>query len=115
MLAIVTIVLGLLPGLFKAIPGIPAGIAQIIADISASVTAVLGSGALTQPAANTILMAWAGVITALKADPNLPASSLAAVAQLEKIVQAAPESAFDHFGGYIVATQSHTMFDATNG
>ena len=35
--------------------------------------------------------------------------------ELEKIVQAAPESAFDHFGGYIVATQSHTMFDAANG
>ena len=35
--------------------------------------------------------------------------------ELEKVVQAAPESGFDHFGWHIVASQSHAMFDTTNG
>jgi hypothetical protein len=87
MLSIITIILGLVPVVLKGIPGISATIQQIIADVTASVAALLGSGALTQPNANTILAAWAGVIAALKNDPNLPASSLSAVAELEKIVQ----------------------------
>lgn len=88
MLTLMTIILGLIPTVLKSIPGISSGIQQIIADITASVAAVLGSGAVTQPNVNTILAAWSGVIAALKNDPNLPATSLAAVAQLEKIVQA---------------------------
>jgi len=87
-LTLISIILGLIPTVLKSIPGISAGIQQIIADISASVAAILGSGVITQPNANTILSAWLGVVTALKADPTLPASSLAAVAELEKIVQA---------------------------
>lgn len=88
MLALITIVIGLIPTVLKGIPGISTNVQQLIADITASVAAVLGSGAVTQPNLNTILAAWAGVIAALKADPNLPAASLTAVAELEKIVQA---------------------------
>ena len=88
MLAIVTIIIGLIPSILQNVPGISTGIKQLIADITASVAAVLGSGAITQPNLNTILAAWLGVITALQKDPTLPASSLAAVAELEKIVQA---------------------------
>lgn len=87
MIAILTIMLGLIPGLLKNIPGISATVQQIIADISASVAALIGSGVITQPGANTILSAWLGVITALKSDPSLPAASLTALAELEKIVQ----------------------------
>ena len=88
MLAILTIVIGLIPSVLKGIPGISAGIQQLISDVGASVAAVLGSGVISQPSVNTILLAWAGVIAALKADPTLPADALNAVAQLEKIVQA---------------------------
>ena len=82
------IIIGLIPSVLKGIPGISSTIQQIIADVTASVAAVLGSGVVTQPSVNTVLAAWLGVITALQKDPSLPASSLAAVAQLEKIVQA---------------------------
>lgn len=88
MLTLVTIIVGLIPSILKNIPGISSGIQQLIADVSGSVAAVLGSGAVTQPSINTILAAWLGVINALKADPTLPADALNAVAQLEKIVQA---------------------------
>lgn len=87
MLAILTIILGLIPTTLKAIPGISTGIQQLIADITASVTAIIGSGAITQPNVNTILAAWMGVISVLKSDPSLPTASLAAIAELEKIVQ----------------------------
>jgi hypothetical protein len=33
----------------------------------------------------------------------------------KEVVQAAPESAFDHIGWYIVATQSNAVFDTTQG
>lgn len=88
MLTLITIIIGLVPAILKGIPGISTTVQQLIADISSSVAAVLGSGAVTQPNVNTILAAWLGVITALKADPNLPAASLSAIAELEKIVQA---------------------------
>lgn len=88
MLTILTIILGLIPTTLKAIPGISAGIQQLIADISGSAAALLGSGTISQPSANTVLAAWLGVINVLKADPNLLGASLSALAQLEKIVQA---------------------------
>ena len=88
-MGIAAILLGLLPGLLKNIPGIPASIQAIIGDVSGSASAIIGSGALTQPNVNTILAAWAGVIAVLKAQSGLPASTLNALAQLEKAVQAA--------------------------
>jgi uncharacterized membrane protein len=88
MLTLWTIIISLIPTILKGIPGISSTIQQIISDITASVAAILGSGAVTQPNVTTIMSAWAGVVAALQKDPNLPATSLAAVAELEKIVQA---------------------------
>lgn len=85
--AIVTLIIALIPGILKGIPGIPSKFQQIIADITGSVTAIIGSGAVSNPGLNTILAAWLGVVNALKADPGLPANSLSAVAELEKMLQ----------------------------
>lgn len=86
---IAILLLNLLPTLLGNIPGLSDKIQQIIKDVAASASAVLGSGAISQPSITTVLAAWAGVIAALKNDPNLPATSLNAVAQLEKAIQAA--------------------------
>lgn len=86
---IAILLLNLLPGILAGIPSISAHIKQIITDVSASAAAVLASGAITGPSINTILAAWLGVINVLKTDPNLPANTLNAIAQLEKAVQAA--------------------------
>lgn len=88
MLTIASLLLGLFPVVLKNIPGISAKLQQLITDVGNSLAAVFSSGILTQPSVTTALSAWAGVIQALKADPSLPASSLAQIAQLEKIVQA---------------------------
>lgn len=88
MLTLTTLLISLFPVVIKNIPGISAKVQQLIADVSAATAALLSSGALTQPSVNTALAAWSGVIAALKNDPNLPADSLAAIAQLEKIIQA---------------------------
>jgi hypothetical protein len=83
------LLLGLLPGFFKNIPGISPTIQGIIADVTGSASAILASGAVTQPNVSTILAAWAGVLAVLKAQANLPASTLNSLVQLEKAVQAA--------------------------
>lgn len=85
---LITILLGVFPLFLKGIPGISATIQQIIADITASVAALIGSGVVTQPTFNTAMAAWAGVITALENDPNLPKTSLQQVLELKKIIQA---------------------------
>src|SRR5271157_3135955 len=84
---IITLILSLVPTILNSIPGISATIKQIITDITASATAVIGSGVISRPNANTILSAWLGVITALKSDTSLAPVALAQLAQLEKIVQ----------------------------
>ena len=86
-LTLISLILGLLPTVFKSIPGISSTIKQIIADVTASTTALLGSGVFAKPDLSSILAAWQGVIAALKSDPNLPADSLSAVGELEKIIQ----------------------------
>lgn len=83
------LLLGLLPGLLKGIPGISAKVLQLIADVSGSVGALLGSGAISQPSVSTALAAWLGVINVLKADSSLNQTALNALGQLEKAVQAA--------------------------
>ena len=86
---IAILLLGLIPGFLKNIPGISTTLQQIIADITGSAAAVLSSGVVSQPSVTTVLAAWAGVIAALKAQGNLPASTLNSLAQLEIAVQAA--------------------------
>ena len=86
-MTIAALLLGLLPGLLKDIPGISAAIKQIIADVAGSAAAVLTSGVMSGPSVNTILAAWLGVISTLKNDPALPADRLALFGQLEVILQ----------------------------
>jgi hypothetical protein len=88
-MSIAVLLLNLLPGFLAAIPGLSAGLKQVIGDVTASAAAVISSGAVSSPSANTFLAAWLGIITALKADPSLPAGTLNAVSELEKAVQAA--------------------------
>jgi hypothetical protein len=88
-MALAIILLNLLPGLLKGIPGISTAIQQIISDVTSSVAAILGSGVVTQPSINTVLAAWAGVLSALKSDPGLPADKLSAITELEQAIQAA--------------------------
>jgi hypothetical protein len=85
----IVLLLGVLPGLLSGIPQISAKIKQIITDVTASAAAVIASGVITGPSVNTVLAAWLGVVTALKADPNLPINMLNAIAELEKAIQAA--------------------------
>jgi hypothetical protein len=88
-MSLAILLLNLLPGLLSGIPQISGGIKQLISDVTSSISAILGSGVVSAPSVNTALSAWLGVITALKSDPNLPANTLNAIAQLEKAVQAA--------------------------
>lgn len=81
--------LNLLPAVFNSLPGIPAAMKKIIADVTASVAAILASGVVTQPSIDKALAAWLGVVNALKANSGLPVSTLNALAQLQKAIQAA--------------------------
>src|SRR5581483_11851754 len=54
LMGLAVLLLNLLPGLIAGIPGISASIKQIIADVTASASAVVSSGAITQPSINTI-------------------------------------------------------------
>jgi hypothetical protein len=86
-MTLAVLLLGLIPGLLQNLPGISAAVKQIIADVAASASAVLASGAVSGPSVNTILAAWLGVVNALKTDPNINPNTLAMLAQLEKILQ----------------------------
>jgi hypothetical protein len=86
---IIALLLNILPGLLTAIPGISDKIKQIVADVSGAAATVIASGVVTGPSVTTVLAAWLGVINTLKADPNLPANTLNAIAQLEKAISAA--------------------------
>ena len=88
-MTLAVLLLNLLPALLTGIPGISTKIKQIITDLTGATSAVLTSGVVTLFSVNTVLAAWAGVLTALQADPNLPQDKLGLVAGLGKIVQAA--------------------------
>lgn len=88
-MGITILLLNLLPLVLKSIPAISPKLLQIIDDVAGGVSGLFASGAVTHPSASTVLAAWVGVISTLKADPTLPPTSLKAVAELEKAVQAA--------------------------
>lgn len=88
-MTLAALLLNLLPALLANIPGISAKLKQIISDVAASASAVITSGAVSGPSVNTILAAWAGVLVALRADPNLPQDKLGMIDELQKIVAAA--------------------------
>lgn len=86
---IAILLLNLIPTVLGSVPGISTIIQQIIKDVASSASAIIGSGVLSQPSINTVLAAWAGVLSALRNDPSLPSTSLGAISQLERAVQAA--------------------------
>jgi hypothetical protein len=88
-MSIALLIASLLSGVIQGIPQISALWKQIVADIDASLSAVVASGVTTTVNPSTILQALAGVIAALKADPNLPADKLALIAALESAAVAA--------------------------
>lgn len=64
-------------------------IKQIITDIYTSFSAIVSSGVTTTLNPTTVLAALAGVLAALKADPNLPADKLSLIVALESAAAAA--------------------------
>jgi len=88
-LGITVLLLNLLPMVLQAIPGISAKMTQLISDVASGTSTLLKSGVLTHPTASTILASWVGIISTLQNDPSLPTTSLQAVTQLGKAVQAA--------------------------
>lgn len=79
----------LIPAFLGGLPGISDKIKNLIAAGAAAVAAILNSGIMDHRSPATVLAVWAGIITALKSDPDLPAGTLGAIAELEKAVQAA--------------------------
>ena len=78
----------LLAGVVQGIPQISAEIKGIVAAISGSLSAVLGSGVETFLNPTTVLSALAGIIVALKSVPNIPADKLQLIADLESALVA---------------------------
>ena len=83
------LIASLVASVVQSTPQISSTIKQIVMDIYNSLSAVVASGATDNPDAGTVLKALAGVIAALKADPNLPADKLALVGALESAAAAA--------------------------
>lgn len=88
-MGITILLLNLLPLILKGIPAISPKLSQLIDDVASGAAGLFASGAVTHPTASTVLAAWLGIISTLKADPTLPPASLKAVAEFEKAVQAA--------------------------
>jgi hypothetical protein len=86
---IILLITSLLPVVASAIPGLSATIKQIIADVSKSIGAVASSGVLQAQNVSTVLAALAGVIAALKAEPNIPPAILDLIGALERAAAAA--------------------------
>lgn len=81
--------LGLVPTILKAIPGMPAAVMNLIGAGADAASAILGSGVVTEPSVQTALTAWLNIINVLKTNPAIPPATLAAIAELQKAVQAA--------------------------
>lgn len=83
------ILLNLLPGLITPIPGISDKVKSIITAVTGTSNAIMSSGSISAPSAQTILAAWAGVLAVLKSEPNIPADKLGLISELEKLIAAA--------------------------
>lgn len=83
------LIASLLAGIVQGVPQISAEIKSIVLAISTSLGAVVSSGVTAGINPTTILAALAGVITALKAIPGLPAATLQAILDLESATAAA--------------------------
>lgn len=83
------LIASLAASIVQSTPQISSTIKQIVTDIYTSFSAVVASGVTTSLNPNTVLAGLAGVLAALKADPNLPADKLAIVQALENAAAAA--------------------------
>ena len=83
------LIASLLAGIVQATPQISASIKQIVQDVYGSLSAVVASCVTNGLNPSTVLAALSGVITALKADPTLPASTLNLISALETAAAAA--------------------------
>jgi hypothetical protein len=83
------LIAALVASVVQSTPQISATIRQIVMDVYNSLSAVVASGAIDNPDAETVLKALAGVIAALKVDPSLPADKLGLVQALESAAAAA--------------------------
>lgn len=83
------LIASLLAGIVQGVPQISAEIKSIVLAISTSLSAVVSSGITTNISPTTVLAALAGVITALKAIPNLPQATLQVIVDLESATAAA--------------------------
>ncbi len=86
---IVLLITSLLPVAASAIPGLSSTVKQIITDIAQSLGAMAASGVLQAQNVSTVLAALAGVIAALKAEPNIPPDVLNLISALERAAAAA--------------------------
>lgn len=84
-----SLIASLLAAVIQGIPQISTEIKSIIAAISASLGAVVSSGVTSVVNPQTVLAALAGVITALKATPGLPQTTLQVILDLEAATGAA--------------------------
>jgi hypothetical protein len=84
-----SLIASLLAAVIQGVPQISAQIKAIILAISSSLGAVVASGVTSSVNPNTVLAALAGVITALKALPNLPQATLQVILDLEASTVAA--------------------------
>lgn len=82
------LIASLLPVVLGGIPSIPSEVKQIVTDITASLRAVLTSGVTSNVNPTTVLQALAGVIAALKAEPNIPPDILDLIGALDRAAQA---------------------------
>lgn len=85
----VMLLTSLLPVVIQGVPSIAAETKQILLDITNSVHAVATSGVLQAQNTTTVLTALAGVIAALKAEPNIPQPILDLIGSLDRAAQAA--------------------------
>lgn len=84
-----SLIASLLAAVIQGVPQISAEIKSIITAISTSLSAVVSSGVTSTVNPATVLAALAGVITALKAIPNLPQATLQVILDLESAAGAA--------------------------
>ncbi len=83
------LIASLAASIIQSTPQVSAAIKQIVMDIYQSFSAVVSSGVTSSVNPNTVLAALAGVLAALKADPNLPADKLSLIQALEEAAGAA--------------------------
>jgi hypothetical protein len=87
--SLVLLIASLLSGIVQGLPSVSATIKNTVGGIVGGLNAVVASGVTTGISEQMVLAALAGVITALKAEPAIPATTLALISGLEDALTAA--------------------------